>query len=648
MNSIIPQYAVLDQLSIGVFIVDAEFNIQFWNTWMANSSQLSAENVVGQSLFNLYPQLINSRLNHALIASKEQKLPSVLSRVFNASPLPLFNQAKQLIKQSITVKPASMCESCSIIQVIDVSNAVAREKALEKQVLERQRAEAAKSAFLANMSHEIRTPLNGVIGMLELVADEPLSDKLQQFLQIASNSAESLLFIINDILDFSKIEAGKVDIDPVEFELLTFFEDIIASFIPAANKKAISLIFDSSHLETTLVRADKQRVRQILVNLLSNAIKFTEQGEVVVEVYLQKIDSQTAQLVCKVLDTGIGIEAHVIAKLFEPFQQSDSSISRRFGGTGLGLAIAKQLCHLMGGELTLSSKVGKGSCFEFEILLVTENIPSSQQFLHTSRCLIAESNRTQSALLQKQLETWGATVIRTFDSTQTGLALAANPRFDHLFIAEKLFLANKIFINTWQKEQQGQVIVLQDHWQESLDKYNTWHLTKPLFKTQILSVLHKHRPRNTVSLPKTASAKQTANTSRNHQCILVVEDNPINQIVAKECLKKLGYQYAVVEHGQAALDYLNTHPTPQINLILMDCQMPIMDGFTATAKIRAGEATEFYQHIPILALTANVIESERERCLQIGMNDFLAKPISLDILASLLDKWLMAKIQQVN
>ena len=630
---------ILNQLNLGIAVVDSDYKIVFWNQWLVSHSGFDEKMVVGQSLLEVYPKLKGTRLQQAIQASTVQKLPSVLSRVFNPSPLPLYDKSNHRIKQSITVKPFSNCPNCSVIQIIDVTSSVAREKALEKQVIERRNAEQAKSAFLANMSHEIRTPLNGIIGMLELLQGEELPTKLIQYLNIATNSADALLFIINDILDFSKIEAGKVDISPVEFEILPFFQEVISGFAVNAHKKGIELIFDASQLNNTTVVADKQRLRQIVSNLISNAIKFTEKGEVVIEAYIQRISHQHFQLVCKILDTGIGIEPHIITKLFEPFQQSDCSISRRFGGTGLGLAIAKQLCHLMGGDISLSSRVGEGSCFEFDVLLhIDEQIPALKLLLKKS-CLIAEGNQSSNAILAKQLKAWGARVRQISDAKNMINVISKPTDFDYVFLTSDIFIQAENELKAWQKKHATQLVIMQQDWQTLPSCALYWQIIKPIYKSDIQALTQDTLPPPLESHEDTQQNPIQIRALSSEHIVLVVEDNPINQIVAKECLKRLGYQFSVVDNGELALDYLK-EPQHSVDLILMDCQMPVMDGFTCTSKIRDGECGERYQSIPILALTANVIASERDRCLNHGMNDFLSKPIKLELLAVMLHKWL--------
>ena len=630
---------ILNQLNLGIAVVDSDYKIVFWNQWLVSHSGFDEKMVVGQSLLEVYPKLKGTRLQQAIQASTKQKLPSVLSRVFNPSPLPLYDKSNHRIKQSITVKPFSNCPNCSVIQIIDVTSSVAREKALEKQVIERRNAEQAKSAFLANMSHEIRTPLNGIIGMLELLQGEELPTKLIQYLNIATNSADALLFIINDILDFSKIEAGKVDISPVEFEILPFFQEVISGFAVNAHKKGIELIFDASQLNNTTVVADKQRLRQIVSNLISNAIKFTEKGEVVIEAYIQRISHQHFQLVCKILDTGIGIEPHIITKLFEPFQQSDCSISRRFCGTGLGLAIAKQLCHLMGGDISLSSRVGEGSCFEFDVLLhIDEQIPAVKLLLKKS-CLIAEANQSSNAILAKQLKAWGARVRQISDAKNVINVISKPTDYDYVFLTSDIFIQVENELKAWQKKHVTQLVIMQQDWQTLPSSALYWQIIKPIYKSDIQALTQDTLPPHLESHEDTQKNPIQSRALSSEHIVLVVEDNPINQIVAKECLKRLGYQFSIVDNGERALDYLK-EPQHSVDLILMDCQMPVMDGFTCTSKIRAGECGEVYQAIPILALTANVIESERDRCLNHGMNDFLSKPINLELLAVMLHKWL--------
>ena len=407
---------------------------------------------------------------------------------------------------------------------------MARKTLVEKQLaLEKERdlaiqhekvakaATEAKSSFLANMSHEIRTPMNGIIGMIGLVSRTKLDEEQKDFIATAKRSASSLMNIINDILDFSKIEAGELTIELVEFDLEQFFNDLTHDLQFQASRKGLKLKLVNEKFQQTIVMGDPYRITQILNNLLSNAIKFTKSGTIIVEYNLIELDGR-ACLIVMVTDTGIGISDDALPHLFDSFSQADMSTTRNFGGTGLGLAITRQLCELMGGDITAQSKLGEGSAFEIKVMLAFPDPIATQ----------------------------------------------------------------------------------------------------------------------TEKRPATESFVNFANLR-----VLLVEDNFINQEVMLAILKKIDVKIDVANDGLEALNMLAHSQSATFDLVLMDCQMPNMDGYEATRRIRAGDAGDVFSKIPIAALTANTMNSEREKCLAAGMNEFLTKPIEIDTLKLLLAKYLL-------
>lgn len=422
---------------------------------------------------------------------------------------------------------------------------------LEEKILASQKSSLAKSEFLASMSHEIRTPMNGVLGMLGLLLNDGLDKRQHHHAELALSSANSLLSLINDILDFSKIDAGKLELEELDFNLRCMLGDFAEAMALKAQEKNLEISLDIRGIEHSMVKGDPLRLRQILTNLVANAVKFTHQGKIVIFVELLAHNKQQFNLHCKVTDTGIGIPQNKQTQLFDCFSQLDASTTRKYGGTGLGLSIVKKLCHLMGGNIKVNSDKGKGSCFEFNVLM------------HYS----AQSQP----------------VLPTFDIT----------------------------------------------------KFNSLIVDDNAVKQKILT---EHEQQFIAEDAQTRSGKQ-ASPAR----ILLVEDNRVNQLVAGGILKKLGLQVDIAENGLIALKRLiETADNEVYSIILMDCQMPEMDGYDATKEIRAGAAGESYQSIPIIAMTANAIRGDREKCLNSGMSDYLSKPVNAERLKDKLSQWLPA------
>ena len=413
----------------------------------------------------------------------------------------------------------------------DIDERIKNRLELEKAKVQAEAAARSKSEFLANMSHEIRTPMNGVFGMLNTVLNTSLTDKQRYQLGLAQRSAQSLLSLINDILDFSKVDAGKLELEAIDFELYTFLADVSSTMLPLMDEKGLKFQHNFTEIKGVRLKGDPNRIRQILTNLLGNAIKFTPSGIIKLEVVVD-VKNDCQMCVFKVSDTGIGIAPDKLECLSEAFTQADASTTRRFGGTGLGLAIVKSLCKLMNGDLSISSELGKGSCFETKICLP----------LVTNRQI--KPNEEQAYRIKND----------------AGLA------------------------------EQNQVI-----------------------------------------------NKDAFSQAR----ILLVEDNFINQEVAKELLSQLSLQADLAVNGQDAIETLKLSKEKPYQLILMDCQMPELDGYEATKIVRSGGAGECYIDVPIVALTANAMVGDKEKCLASGMNDYLSKPFDINGLNSVLQKYLL-------
>ena len=664
--------AVIDNIVDGIITINERGTIESFNPAARRIFGYLNDEVIGQNIKMLMPDPYHREHDGYLdnfIRTGEKKVIGVGREVIG-----LRKDGSQF-PMELGISELSVDNARHFVGITrDITERHSAEAALQQAKHSAEAASQSKSEFLASMSHEIRTPMNGVIGMLHLLSKESMTTKQQHYTETAKYSADSLLTLINDILDISKIEAGKLNIEDIDFNLKSLFKDVSGAMAPRVHDLDLEFILDIGGIQNQTVLGDPGRLRQILTNLIGNAIKFTRQGEIILRASLSDSDNDQLQLRCDIIDTGIGIASDKVGQLFEVFTQADSSTTREYGGTGLGLSIVRQLCQLMGGDVDVRSELGKGSQFGFSIKL-----GRSEVLLPTIRSidmaglpiLIVDDNRTNldvlsglveqksmvvSAcssgleclnLLEKRTLADGGCPFRVaildmqmphMDGAELAKIIRSNPLYNDMSLVmmtsmgargDGSYYADIGFAAYFHKPTIEQD--LYDALAIILDNNET--------QTGATALLTRHNL-SSIREKSEAETMQHQLGQYAHQRLLVVEDNAINQLVAQGMLDDLGLSCDVADNGLEAIEALKQAGSTPYSLIVMDCQMPVMDGYEATRKIRAGDAGDHYRDIIIVAMTANAMQGDKEKCISAGMNDYLTKPIGERPLSHCLAKWL--------
>jgi PAS domain S-box-containing protein len=661
---------------IGIWEWDLKSNELVWDDWMFSLYGISP------SSFSSTYEAWQACLHPEDLESSQQQLQDAVEgkRVFDPEFRVIHpNGEVRTLKAKAQVFRDENNQAIKMIGVnYDITDRVDMLKMASEARDRAQKAAEAKSEFLANMSHEIRTPMNGVIGMLELLKQTKMDKDQAHKVKVAASSAQSLLTLLNDILDLSKIEAGKLELEHIPFNLNQLLSDSVEALSNLIeDTQSTQLLIDIVGLDRNIVVGDPGRIRQIVTNLLSNAIKFTSKGEIVLKASLKETNTGQYRLTCSVRDSGIGIPEDKLSTLFQQFTQVDASTTRKYGGTGLGLSITKHLCHLMDGEIFVTSEEGKGSCFTFDIEV---GIPEDKErivypaSLDEMKVLLIDQNFVSRSIHTRQFEAWGINLtaveshrsaLQELETSQDGKGVTFN-----VVIMDTQDCAKESIEFCSKLEQLDNISELKlilllasgqsQHAFIGLSSVKPRFIKKPVIPSLIMDMLIETNvgenglPESTDLSEKNRSINKVL--EENHRRIfkeeikvLLVEDNQINQLVAQSLLSAYGLQVVIANNGKEAIDILANDSSPlPFSLALMDCHMPEMDGYEATKNIRSGNAGRQYIKLPVVAMTANAMQGDREKCLAAGMDDYVTKPINETLLQNALLKWVKTESDREN
>ncbi|PKO42842.1 MAG: hypothetical protein CVU31_13945 [Betaproteobacteria bacterium HGW-Betaproteobacteria-4] len=627
---------LIEAIPLPVYLKDCEGRYLRLNRAFELFFQIKREAIIGHTLHDLLPPE-DARLH---MEKDAELFVGKGMQSFEAT----VHSRDGAIHETVYRKAALTRRDGSVSGLLGVIVDITERKQAEIEVLRaKEAAEAAsqaKSDFLANMSHEIRTPMNGVIGMTDLALETALTVEQREYLNIAKSSAESLLTIINDILDFSKIEAGKLHVEEISFDLYRLISEVLKPLALRAHEKGIELLSEVLHDVPRYVKGDPSRIRQVLVNLVGNAIKFTEHGEIALRTELLQLQLGQASIHFSVRDTGIGIAPEKQELIFDAFAQEDSSTTRKYGGTGLGLSICRRLVELMGGRMWLQSEIGNGSTFHFsvQLLLSAPATPTvgSEIDLTGRQILVVDDNATNRRILNSMLGLL-KTSPRDVDSAQAALTLLqeGNTAFDCILLDAQMPEMDGYELARHLRQTVPNLPpmlmlssgALRGDAQRCQEAGIAGFFSKPISLDELhtaLGRLFDNTPTAHTPAAKPLVTRHSLRERRRPLNILLVEDHPTNQKLTLGLLGKWGHETTLAQNGLEALDILERR---SFDVVLMDMQMPVMDGIEATKRIRAREAELKLTPVPIIAMTAAAMQDDRDACLAAGMDDYLAKPI---------------------
>nr|HID58921.1 response regulator [Desulfobacterales bacterium] len=629
---------ILKNMMDTLLVVDLEGTIRTVNLATCNLLRYEEEELIGKPIATIFAE---EKAAKEFLEKRELKNYETNYKTKDGKKIPmLFNSSVARDKEGNITD--------IICMAVDITDRKLAEKEIIRAKEEAESANRAKSVFLASMSHEIRTPMNAIVGMSELLADTPLNDEQKEYVEMIRVSADNLLGIVNDILDLSKIEAGQLELEETEFDLGELVETTSIALATRAHKKGLELLCDLKPDVQANIMGDPTRLRQILVNLIGNATKFTEKGEIIVNVETVEKKDDKVVLHFSVSDTGIGIPKEKQEKIFESFTQADTSTTRKYGGTGLGLTISKQLVEKMGGKIWVESETGKGSTFHFTIESPVVEKPEEKEEIippkiKNLRVLIVDDNSTNRLILRQMVSAWGLTPSQAEDGFSALKALEEGNTYQ-LILLDKVMpdmdgfeVAKKI---REIPEYSNVPIILLSSVDEMGDRERAKELgissilLKPVRRSKLYDTIVDVLGGPTEKREKPERSKIESRLKGKPLKILLAEDNLVNQKLAVRLLEKQGWQVTVANNGKEAVELVERN---EFDLVLMDVQMPEMDGLEATKAIREKEK-EKDKRVPIIALTAHAFEEDRKKCLSVGMDGYTTKPIKIQELFGIIEK----------